>query len=280
MKHGVKYVFYQIGKYSVKLSTDLNLSSFLPLYWEQYRQGFHQLPDVLLSLHQCDLNGFVAKQEGWQYIRKNNTVQLLYIKKKATPIFLLEYSVSLQQFSIYTHEISRHSVSLAMQHAILLALSSDCIGLHGVTVICGNKAIILSAPSGTGKTTLAKLLQRYCQTVIINGDFSLLSTDEAGKVYFEPTPFCGTSQKCLNYRLPISRIVFLTQSPHNEWQPLSAREAMVNLLSNMFIPEGDLIPRMSIHQSAMKIVDTIPMSVFSFAPNQQAAEMFHSIVTQ
>ena len=170
--------------------------------------------------------------------------------------------------------VSRRSdIAIALQYAVLLTLKDRCVGLHGVTLLCGNKIAVLSAPSGTGKTTLACLLEEYKDAIVINGDFAMLSVVD-DEVFFEPTPFCGSSGRCLNHRLRIDRVVFLEQSADNRWRSLSGREAVIRFLSNSYVPQWDRDVQRTIQNNILQIIPLIRASSFAFAPDQRAAEMF------
>lgn len=171
----------------------------------------------------------------------------------------------------------RKCVKLGIQFGILTALYRKCVGLHGVTMLCGNEIVVLSAPSGTGKTTLARLLEKYCDAIMINGDFAMLSVSNEG-VIFEPTPFCGTSGRCLNHRVKINRIVFLSQSPINQGHDLFGREAMMYFMNNSFIPTWDPKMQLAIRTNIMKCISNLRVSLFRFAPTREAAEYFFDVI--
>lgn len=189
------------------------------------------------------------------------------------PLFAMEYRSCSSRVKVYVDGTNKNNVRLAAQYSLMLALHHDCIGLHGVTLLCGDEILILSAPSGTGKTTLAHLLEEYREAIVINGDFALLSCSGNG-VFFEPTPFCGSSGRCLNHRVRIDRVVFLSQSLVNQWDEAKGREAMINLMSNVFIPSWDADISQTLKRNIISCVSHIGVNDFSFAPTKEAAEMF------
>ncbi len=185
------------------------------------------------------------------------------------------------RFTILTHpDLPWRHQQMGIQFALLLSLAGRAFGLHGVTVICQDRVVILSAPSGTGKSTLGRLLHAHCGAAIVNGDFALLTPEADGALMFEPTPFCGASGICHNYRLKVDRIVFLEQAGENTFTDLPPMQALTRLLSNVFVPTWDGERSLAVQQSALRAVASVPMSVFAFAPTGEAAEMFHDLVTQ
>ena len=155
----------------------------------------------------------------------------------------------------------------------MLALHDHCIGLHGVTLVIKNEIVILSAPSGTGKTTLSKLLETYSDAIVINGDFALLRPTEDGVIY-EPTPFCGSSARSLNHRLKVNRVVFLEQGKSNIWRELNGREALTSFLSNSFVPEWNSGFEEKITSSTINCIEALNVNHYAFLPVQEAALYF------
>lgn len=182
-------------------------------------------------------------------------------------------------YQIAVPRFDRHTIMLGMQHAIMLALSHQCLGFHGVTLICKDRVVILSAPSGTGKTTLAMLLREYCDAAIVNGDFALL-TPSKGQTFFEPTPFCGSSGIAHKFRLPIDHIVFLRQAKENVFCTLNTRQALSQLMSNSFIPPGDPLIMEQMQTLAISVVESVRVSSYAFEPTHEAATFFHDMVTK
>ena len=209
-------------------------------------------------------------EEGWNLVSEGR--KLVY-SENGKAIFALQNEETIPETTVSIYNDCNSSIRIAMQFGTLLALRHHCIGLHGVTLLCGNRLVVLSAPSGTGKTTLARLLEEYADAIVINGDFAMLSVSEGG-VFFEPTPFCGSSGRCLNHRVRIDRVVFLEQAKKNDWQSLTGRSAMTRFMSNTFVPTWNRVLQQTIQNNVLKIVSIIPTDLFGFAPNPRAAEDF------
>ena len=116
---------------------------------------------------------------------------------------------------------------LAMEKYLL---QENALVLHSSYIICEGKALLFSAPSGTGKSTQARLWEQYKNAKVINGDRSVLKCTEKG-IYACGLPFCGSSQINWNESAPLVGIVLLEQAPKNEIERCSAAQATKKLFS-------------------------------------------------
>jgi len=216
--------------------------------------------------------------DGWIDRSDNDQTEISYVSENSI-LFSLRYNTGVNHIKIMPMKQNAVAVRLGLQFAIMIALHKQYVGLHGVTVLCGEEIIILSAPSGTGKTTLAGLLEQYSDAIVINGDFALLSVVNKD-VVFEPTPFCGSSGRCLKHRVRVDRIVFLEQAPVNKWEEADGREAARRLMNNTFVPVWDNKMSIAVKDTIMGVASLLNVSVFSFAPNKEAADLFREQVSK
>lgn len=106
--------------------------------------------------------------------------------------------------------------------------------LHSSYICLDHKAILFTAPSGTGKSTQADLWKQYRNARVINGDRSLLSKTD-NMYIVNGWPVCGSSEICLNESHPLSAIVVLKQGLKNEIHRLSYKEINKILLQELTI---------------------------------------------
>lgn len=90
-------------------------------------------------------------------------------------------------------------------------LAQKSIILHSSSILYRGKAILFTAPSGTGKSTQARLWNQYRNTEIINGDRNILHRNKDGTWNVRGIPFCGTSGIHKNVDVPLEAIVRLEQ---------------------------------------------------------------------
>lgn len=233
-----------------------------PLSGDRYVMHIGQTDDL------CD----TVLPTGWSLIEQGRMLTAAYAPKGKAH-FLIRYAPDSNEVTVCVKFAIKSFIRTGSMFGTLIALHHRCVGLHGVTVACGDETVILSAPSGTGKTTLSRILEEHGEARVINGDFALLSVTEDG-VIFEPTPFCGSSGICLNERRRVDRIVFLSQAKENRWRELSGREALAALYGNVFIPTFDPHLCQAVEAQIVEIAARVKISGYGFAPEPAAADTF------
>ena len=214
----------------------------------------------------------ITLSDGWNLVCSRP--QEVYYLQDGRQQFSLKYADPADGVTVCVQEASAFPLRIGVLYGMLLALYKKCVGLHGVVLRCGGKNVILSAPSETGKSTLARLLQdHYGNVRVINGDFAMLSLSDEG-VIFEPTPFCGTSGICLNERFRIDHIVFLEQAETARWHTLNGREAVSAFMGNSFIPTWNHELRQEVTGSILRMLPCVRVHSFAFAPDKEAVRVF------
>lgn len=115
-------------------------------------------------------------------------------------------------------------------HMEALLLQADALILHCSYLLYDGKAILFSAPSGTGKTTQAKLWEKLYPAKIINGDKAILQKKD-GTWYACGYPFHGSADECLNEQYPIGTVVVVRQSPEDRIEPMGPMQRLQALYS-------------------------------------------------
>lgn len=106
--------------------------------------------------------------------------------------------------------------------------------LHSSHVNMGGRALLFSAPSGTGKTTQATLWEKHRGTRVVNGDKALLRSAD-GVWTANGWPVCGSSQVCHDESMPIRAIVMLSQGKENAIERLAPFAAFSQIYSQITI---------------------------------------------
>ena len=139
----------------------------------------------------------------------------------------------------YLAEVEKYEVVFLSLLALERRLAEQpCLILHCAYTEYQGKAMLFSAPSGTGKTTQAGLWEQYRGSRTVNGDKALLEYD--GKAWTaNGWPVCGTSEVCENKKLPIGCIVMLSQAKLNQAWRLRLAEAFTSLYGQITMNRWD-----------------------------------------
>ncbi len=159
-----------------------------------------------------------------------------------------------------------NSVSLSQ-----LLLPYKVLLFHASYISYENKAILFSAPCGTGKSTQAELWRIHKGAEVINGDKAGVSMDADG-VNAHGLPFSGTSGICKNRSMPLSAIVILGQAPENSIRRLSGAEAVMCLMDNIyldFVAPGETQRCVDL---LIELLEKIPVYRLDCTPDERAVK--------
>ena len=157
----------------------------------------------------------------------------------------------------------------------------DTLIIHAVAVSCEGKGYLFLGPSGTGKSTHARLWLKHIDgTKLVNDDWPVVRD---GVVY--GSPWSGKKTPCYrNVSVPIGVIVNLSQASYNKIHRLSGIEAYLTLYCRDFIScQGYPIPEdiaEGMHQTKDRLAQTIPMWHLECLPDEAAARLCHDTITQ
>lgn len=125
---------------------------------------------------------------------------------------------------------------LLSQYAISYIMSkNNALILHGSSFIYKGMGIILSAKSGTGKSTHSRLWQKYENVVVINDDKNILKIEE-DEIICYGSPWSGKHMIDNNTKAPLKAIVFLYQNKDNVIEELTPMEAFKRLIGQLVLP--------------------------------------------
>lgn len=120
------------------------------------------------------------------------------------------------------------------QYALVYCLRSEqnAIFMHGSSFKYQNKGIILTAKSGTGKSTHRAMWQRLFDIEVINDDKNIVSLNQ-NRLYLSSSPWSGKHQIDNNVRQTLDAIVILYQSKTPEIKHLKLNELLPLLMPSL-----------------------------------------------
>ena len=227
---------YTLANVNILIKTDFDFTE--TERYEPFRSDF-DLPDLTYEFITMDELPPIPERplfyDGMITVSRENDITYrfyTYSKKKARAL-MSDERIDEGVLTVYVLEEQLPSLKtelrvfdhLAIEHA--MALFQGTL-LHSSFISYGDKAILFTAPSQTGKSTQAELWRRFKGAEVINGDRSLLKIDDGVLTAFS-LPYCGTSGICLNYSAPVQAIVVLRQAPFNRITPLRPAAAFRDL---------------------------------------------------
>ena len=126
--------------------------------------------------------------------------------------------------------------SLAVYRAICERLPFyDTVLLHGSALCLDGEAYLFTAPSGTGKSTHARLWREVfgARVTMINDDKPLLRITDGGVTVYG-TPYNGKHSLGADMAAPLGAICLLHRAEENVIRPIRAAEAFPTLLRQVY----------------------------------------------
>lgn len=148
---------------------------------------------------------------------------------------------------------------ILLQHGVLF--------LHASQIAVGNTGILFSAPSGTGKTTQAKLWKRFRGAELLCNDRTL--TDCTMTYGF---PFDGSEPVLTGERRRLGAVVILRQAPENTVRRLLAREALPLLMSQTVLDTWDSAAQAAAGERMLDLISKTPVYLLACTPDEQAVQ--------
>lgn len=194
-------------------------------------------------------------KQGWKetYIRVRHCQKQHFVQLKS---------------SKYVNGVGVKSVLNALNFEYLLMENRSVI-LHASYIEKDGKALLFTAPSGTGKSTQADLWAEYRQAEIINGDRAVITIVD-GVVYAAGIPFAGSSSYCKNRTLPLEAIVYLKQAPHNKIVELNGITAFCKVWEGCTVNNWNQENINKAIDLIQQIISKVPVYQLECTPDERA----------
>lgn len=258
---------------SSQISHGLNISGGVC----KQTSSFNDKKELLLSetsgffdrrVYRCTNGGTI-----WSLIRRaNEKVYLQYAVSPAWDEIILLTDCTNTAGNLAFEYLGQIIPCVLLKHQILT--------FHGVLMEYHGKGIIISAPSGTGKTTHARMWRDSRNALIINGDRATCQKVDGIWAGFG-LPWSGSSGEQINRSVLITAIVMLERGDMNQAQQLTnPLEAFVSLLPHVQYPSWDK----KLASQAMDLLEDflqeIPVIRLHCLPDFEAVDVLENAIKQ
>lgn len=168
----------------------------------------------------------------------------------------------------YPRGISAKTVLNALSLEHLVAGKAGFV-FHCAYIEWGGRAILFTAPSGTGKSTQAELWRTHRAARIINGDRAAVRL-EGEQALACGIPFAGSSVYCHNATLPLAAVVYLTQAPATAIRRLRGYEAFSRLWEGVSVNTWDSADMARVSAAVERIAAQVPVYHLACTPDKAA----------
>lgn len=173
-------------------------------------------------------------------------------------------------------------LNLLLEHFSKLFLSYDRCLFHGVAICIDGRAWLISAPSGTGKSTqYLRWKEIYGEEVrLICGDKPILEFQSSGDIIVHASPWTGKERWKGSGAAKLAGIVYLEQGESNHICPMPVAEAAVPLYTQfLYQPTGkEEIYRVS--SMLDRILQNVPIWKLVNTGDAASARLTHDTILQ
>lgn len=153
---------------------------------------------------------------------------------------------------------------------------------HGAAFIWQDRAWIITAPSGTGKTTQLCLWKKLFgdEIELINGDKPIIECREDKSVWVYPSPWNGKENFSGTQSGRLAGIIYLEQSDHNEINRMDIRSSMIPIY-RQFLYYGDYEEEIrAVGHMEDVILRNVPIWKLSNLGDEASAELTRNTLLQ
>lgn len=215
------------------------------------------------------------------YVCSDGEILWAFISSVKREIMLL-YSVNQDWNKITLLQDTTNSIGqVAFEHLTLLLpgvlLRQQVLSFHGVLMEYNGHGIILSASSGTGKTTHARLWRDYKNALIINGDRAVCGWQNDTWMGFG-FPWSGSSGEQVNRNVPIRALVVLERGEKNEVRRISGLESFGAIWPHVLYPAWNREMVGDAMDMVNDFISRVPVYLLKCRPDEESVEVLYRAV--
>lgn len=276
---------YRIGDFIFEICAEEGME--FPEHFQLFQTKEEEKPDVTYRLEIVDqlpeIEGDCISQRPDIQIFEKDHLEARRLSIVGMPVVYGVYQeISPEEIHCFLHKDFLDMLSTDTIFVSLFALEKQMIARQAVILHCsvvktGDQVMLLSGPSGIGKSTHADLWVKYKNAKVINGDRTLICkrNDQWMSLGW---PICGSSEICHNEDYPISRVVFLGQAKENQGRRLSYVEGIKHLISQTTANNWNADFVQKVWQIIEEMVADVPVYEYACNMEKEAVEELGKLV--
>lgn len=163
--------------------------------------------------------------------------------------------------------------ALMVLYALATAASGTVL-FHAAVVSREGKGYMFLGPSGTGKSTHARLWLKYIAgTALVNDDNPVVRLADNGSPVVYGSPWSGKTPCYRNVSYPLGGIVLLSQAPFNKIHRLGGIHAYASLVASISGKRWDSRVADGLHATENALASTVPVWHLECLPDEEAAKL-------
>lgn len=209
----------------------------------------------------------------WIYNPGDNEVRIRVMDDSGIPYMRYE-QVGQKEYRVEYIEamepyMSASRVALSFMALERRMLEQGGLILHASFVEYKGYGVLFSAPSGTGKTTQARLWEQYLPCEMINGDRALLMKKD-GRFFAYGWPIAGSSEVSKATCVPIKAIVQLAQGTENSITVEKKAQRFAGLIPEVTVNRWDEASYQKALDKMEELVKEVPIIRYSCNMSKEA----------
>ncbi len=151
--------------------------------------------------------------------------------------------------------------------------------LHSSQMVYAGRAVLFSAPSGTGKTTQARLWEKYRGAEVASNDRTL-TRKRNGIWMTSGYPVDGSEPVFSNRSHPLGALVLLQQGPENTIHRLGPVKALPRLMQQVVLDSWSGEARAAATNLLIDLMEDIPVYLLTCTPDERAVNVLEQTLIE
>ncbi len=233
-----------------------------------------ELSETIEKISVCDFDAIGSSSFGVEYFSKSYAHIL---RSSSNPSSMLLSNDDWSDSVICNGNNGEFSEELMITAVYSALCKFQTLFLHASVIDWQGQGIAFVGQSGIGKTTQAELWHEFEQADIINGDKAFIRVSDAD-TYIYGSPWKGSSEYCINRRVPLKGIVVLRQSNINSLRRIDVVEAVEKFVPHVFLPHWDEKCMEYALTTIDRLLNRVPIWLLECRPDKEAIKITKDFV--